>query len=62
MLTDMHQDMAFDGLWEDMNEAADFCGGVCHPSQVIADPVKNRLKYVPTGRDLESGSLPLDGL
>jgi alpha-D-xyloside xylohydrolase len=29
-LTDMHNEMGFDGLWEDMNEASDFCDGVCY--------------------------------
>jgi alpha-D-xyloside xylohydrolase len=29
-LTTMHSEMAFDGLWEDMNEASNFCDGVCY--------------------------------
>jgi alpha-glucosidase (family GH31 glycosyl hydrolase) len=53
--------LPFDGLWEDMNEASDFCGGVCYGSQKLDVQKKYDLKYTPTGRDLESQSLPLDG-
>ncbi len=52
-LSNMYKSIKFDGLWQDMNEASNFCGGVCYPEQKPADPVKNHLKYLPTARDLE---------
>jgi alpha-D-xyloside xylohydrolase len=55
-------EIPFDGLWEDMNEASNFCNGFCYDSQaaLVNNPVKNHLKYTPTGRDLETKSMPLD--
>ena len=44
-----------------MNEASDFCGGVCYPEQEVKNPVKYSLPYTPTGRSLERQSIPLDG-
>ena len=46
----------------DMNEASNFCTGVCYESQRSADPVKYKLPYVPTGRDLEMKSMTLDAI
>ena len=43
-----------------MNEASNFCNGVCYKEQRIANPVKNLLPYIPTGRDLETKSISLD--
>jgi len=43
-----------------MNEASNFCKGFCYPTQSVSDPVKTKLKYIPTGRDLEIKSMPLD--
>jgi hypothetical protein len=43
-----------------MNEASNFCNGVCYEEQEAAYPVKHRLPYVPTGRDLETKSMQLD--
>lgn len=61
-LDDFHSQIKFDGLWEDMNEASNFCDGVCYPSQMAKHPNKYKLSYVPTGRDLETKSLSLDGV
>jgi len=52
----------FDGLWEDMNEASNFCNGVCYESQAARSPVKYKLPYIPSARDLETKSLSLDGV
>lgn len=59
-LDEMHKKVGFDGLWLDMNEASNFCVGVCYQRQQPAVPVKTMLKYVPTGRELEVQSMPLD--
>lgn len=59
-LSKMHDKIQFDGLWLDMNEASNFCVGACYQRQVPAKPVKTMLKYIPTGRDLEVQSMPLD--
>lgn len=61
-LTNFHNEIAFDGVWEDMNEASNFCAGACYASQEAASPVKNELPYVPSQRNLEAKSLPLDAV
>jgi len=61
-MTKMHDTIAFDGLWMDMNEASNFCTGVCYESQRSETPVKYNLPYVPTGRDLEEKSITLDAV
>jgi len=38
-LTEMHEKLPFDGLWEDMNEASNFCTGECYRSQRAEYPV-----------------------
>lgn len=52
-LTKFKNMLNFSGLWLDMNEASDFCGGVCYQRQATDHPVKYNLKYVPTGEDIE---------
>jgi hypothetical protein len=51
----------FDGLWEDMNEASNFCRGKCFKDDLTPfDSIANRLPYTPTGKRLDRISLPLD--
>jgi hypothetical protein len=56
----LHDEIAFDGLWQDMNEASNFCNGACYRYQTADKPIKYNLPYTPTGRDLETKSMPLD--
>lgn len=51
----------FDGLWEDMNEASNFCSGYCYDDQRVNKPLQYQTRYTPTGRYLEQQSIPLDG-
>ena len=59
-LSSLHDQIGFDGLWEDMNEASNFCDGACYPDQLPNSPSKYKLPYYPTGRDLEQKSIQLD--
>jgi len=36
-----------------MNEASNFCHGVCYYEQRPQNLLKHKLPYTPTGRDLE---------
>jgi len=45
-----------------MNEATSFCNGVCYWDQLPANPVQQKLKYIPTGRNLEQNTISLDGV
>lgn len=55
-----HSAVKFDGLWEDMNEASNFCNGACYEEQRAVNRSKYELLYVPSGRDLEVKGMDLD--
>ena len=42
-LKSLYTQIKFDGLWEDMNEAANFCNGPCYNDQKLKNPVKQNL-------------------
>jgi len=56
----LEANIAFDGLWLDMNEASNFCNGACYAKQVPEMPVKYNAPYWPAGRDLSIKSIDLD--
>lgn len=56
----MHDMVAFDGVWEDMNEASNFCNGPCYANQEAYWPVQHWLPYIPSGRNLEQKSISMD--
>lgn len=52
--------LPFDGLWEDMNEASNFCVGACYESQKSLTSQKYNMTYIPGGRDLNVQSIDVD--
>ena len=57
----MHKTLKFDGLWQDMNEASNFCNGICYEEQQVDSPIKYKTFYTPGLRDLEEKQMSLDG-
>jgi len=45
-----------------MNEASNFCNGPCYFDQTAVQPVQQKLKYIPSGRNLEQTTIPLDAI
>ena len=43
-----------------MNEASNFCNGICHNDPLVAYPNSVKLPYTPTGESLETKSISLD--
>jgi len=43
-----------------MNEPSSFCTGPCYTDQKVQQPVQQKLKVIPSGRNLEEGTIPLD--
>jgi len=58
----LQSEVAFDGVWLDMNEATSFCDGPCYWDQTAVQPVQQKLKYIPSGRNLEQKTIPLDAV
>lgn len=62
LVGEFHKNVSFDGLWLDMNEASNFCNGVCYAEQAIEDAATKKLPYVPSGRNLEEKSMNMDAV
>ena len=63
-LKDYHNEVAFDGIWLDMNEVANFGTGPVIQEDALdpAESIKSKVIYSPGSRDIEQGSLSLDGV
>ena len=63
-MEDFHDKLAFDGIWLDMNEVANFCTGACIPEDEVnpEDSVKSKIVYQPGGGELEEKCLSIDGI
>ena len=61
-MSDFFNAIPFDGLWLDMNEAANFCVGSCYENQKLENGAKYQMPYVPTGRDLNIQSIDIDAV
>lgn len=49
-LSKFHQNLKFDGLWQDMNEASNFCNGPCQSDvETYSNSIEYKLPYTPTG-------------
>jgi alpha-glucosidase (family GH31 glycosyl hydrolase) len=60
-LTQFHKEMMeFDGIWLDRNEPSNICNGACIENQRISNSMQDQFYYTPTGRSLETKSLPVD--
>lgn len=61
-LTEFHNRISFDGLWLDMNEAANFCNGACTPRQRQQRSELDYVTFLPTGRNIEQQSIAVDAV
>jgi hypothetical protein len=43
-----------------MNEASNFCNGICYDSQRSDSPILYQLPYIPTGYNLNDKSISID--
>ena len=53
-IKDFYKELEFDGIWLDMNEAANFCNGTCIPEDTVppGESVLGKLIYSPGSRSL----------
>ena len=62
-LNEFYSKLNFDGLWLDMNEAANFCSGPCVDKDIVPKEksVLSKLTYSPGANKIEDKSLSIDG-
>jgi len=62
-LTEFQNNLKFEGLWLDMNEASNFCNGACVPKQRSTKRSDlDSVYFIPTGRNIEQQSISIDAL
>ena len=59
-LKTLNNELAFDGIWLDMNEASSTCVGYCYQDERPQMAMKYSFPYIPGQRDLEVQALGLD--
>lgn len=60
-LSNFHNNLKFDGLWQDMNEASNFCNGPCQSdAETYSNSIAFNLPYTPTGESLQTKAINLD--
>ena len=59
-IQELYEQVPFDGIWLDMNEASNFCYGSCYADQEAPLSSQDTLIYHPTGRDLRDHSISLE--
>lgn len=58
----IHQTLPFSGIFLSDNEVNEACSGTCYWEQEAPSPMHHKLKYIPTGRNIEDNTISLDAV